>query len=199
MGGQRGERHTADILRRAQGGNPDAWAELVRRCENRLRVLVSFRLRAAGPANADDVLQDTWSVALQRFSAFEYRGEGSFLRWMSGILRMKILEAARTTHHLRGGVDLGAVAVGANPPGLLRALIESQTPSREASCNEQVARVRQVLAALPEPDREVLLMRHYEGLTLREVGAQLGVDASTVLLRERRAIDRCARELRETQ
>ncbi len=191
---------TAGLVGRVTAGDPSAWSALLHRCEDRLRVLARFRLHKRNAANEDDVLQDTWTQALVSFADFEYRGEGSFLRWLAGILRMKVLEFARGRRkHDHGSLSEtsgpGRNPNGRNPDGLYAALVDTQTPSRVAAERDRVQRVAEVLATLPNAEREALFARYYEGLTLREAGAREGVDAATVLHRQRRALARCAKRL----
>jgi RNA polymerase sigma-70 factor (ECF subfamily) len=60
---------------------------------------------------------------------------------------------------------------------------------------EVARRVRLALARLGENDREVLLLRHVEGLNNQEIGYVLDLDANTVSKRHGRALMRLHAEL----
>jgi RNA polymerase sigma-70 factor (ECF subfamily) len=71
----------------------------------------------------------------------------------------------------------------------------SSTPSQSLNRRELAQRLRHALAQLPETDREVILMRHFEGLSNQEVGYSLGMDPGTVSKRHGRAMLRLHRIL----
>ena len=54
-----------------------------------------------------------------------------------------------------------------------------------------------VLSALPEKDRSAVLLRVYEGLSGREAAAVEGLDESTMSVRLREALRKCAARLKE--
>ena len=70
--------------------------------------------------------------------------------------------------------------------GLAGGLAADQTsPSRAAERNEELLRLANALADLPEPLREVVILKHCRGQTLQQIGDHLGksVPAIASLLR----------------
>jgi RNA polymerase sigma-70 factor (ECF subfamily) len=67
-------------------------------------------------------------------------------------------------------------------------LAPGSTPSQRLDRREMARRVRQALAQLPESDREILLMRAYEGLSNQEVGYLLEIDPDAASKRHGRAL-----------
>jgi RNA polymerase sigma-70 factor (ECF subfamily) len=61
----------------------------------------------------------------------------------------------------------------------------------------EVERVEKALLTLPMEQREVVVLKMFEGLTFREIGAALGVSLNTVASRHRYALDKL-RELLNT-
>ena len=74
-------------------------------------------------------------------------------------------------------------------------VIES-TPLHVAAENEEAELVRQAVAKLPETYRSVLILRHYEGLKLREIAEVLEIPSGTVNSRMAEALARLSRTLR---
>jgi RNA polymerase sigma factor for flagellar operon FliA len=67
--------------------------------------------------------------------------------------------------------------------GDLRELLEARDardPGDEASLREEVGRLEQAIAALPDNERKVVVLYHHEDLLLREIGELLGVTESRV-------------------
>ncbi|MEM7306682.1 MAG: RNA polymerase sigma factor [Planctomycetota bacterium] len=177
----------------ALGEDADAsWATILARTESRLRVLLELR----GCRDTDDVLQEVWLQASRGLGEFDYRGPGSLQRWLAGIARNKMRERARSD---RRGVELHASAApNDSPEGLFAALRDTRPGvSTDVGRRDTERRVRQVLSTLPGDECEALLLRLYEGLSLREAGDRLGVDPSTVSLRVKRALGRCASRLED--
>jgi RNA polymerase sigma-70 factor (ECF subfamily) len=67
-------------------------------------------------------------------------------------------------------------------------LASGTSPSQHLDRREQARRVRDAVARLPETDREVLLMRTFEGLSFAEVAYVLHLDAAAARQRYGRAL-----------
>lgn len=197
-------RGTEDLIRRAARRSECGWHELVGRVESRLRVLCRMRMsaRARGRFDPDDLCQEVFVEALRRIDTFEYRGPGSLQRWLAAVLRNKLMHAERSAARLaHPRTDIGeppALAGGELPQGLRLALHEvPASASTDTRRRDMEERVHAMLMQLAPAEREVLLLKHFEGLSGREAAARLGVDESTVSGRYRRALERCARKLRD--
>jgi len=189
---------TWDVLADLSDDWQESWAELVRRWDSKLRVLLHCRLRgpAARSVDPEDLRQEVWAEAIERFRSFDYRGPGSFYAWLAGIARHKVLHATRrpSNHELRTGHERQAGAGG--PSGLLDAIQVTQTSvGHKVADRELIALVTGIVDQLPGRLREVVLLRIYEGRSGREAAALLGVHESTVSVRLGQAIARCAQRL----
>lgn len=174
------------------------FAPLLERAESRLRVLLHFKMRGALRAALDpeDLLQEVWSEAARSLRRFEYRGPGSFHRWLAGILSNKLLHAARGLPRVPTP-ETDALRPESHE-SLFAALAKTRSGvSRDARKREAEERVRSVLEALPEPLRRAILLRFYEGLTGREAALVEGIDESTLSARFEKALAICAARLRE--
>jgi RNA polymerase sigma-70 factor (ECF subfamily) len=69
-------------------------------------------------------------------------------------------------------------------------LAPGSTPSRQFDRRERARRVREVIAQLPEADREVLVMRDLDGLSYQEVASILDIDSAAARKRHGRALVR---------
>lgn len=76
-----------------------------------------------------------------------------------------------------------------------RIAVTDETPMHEMAKNEEAALVREALAKLPESYRSVLVLRHYEGLKLREIAEILEIPPGTVNSRMAEALTRLSRNL----
>jgi RNA polymerase sigma-70 factor (ECF subfamily) len=71
-----------------------------------------------------------------------------------------------------------------------RLFARQSSPSAGLHRRERRDRVRSALAALPDADREVLVLRVLEEMPTRDIAAVLGVAEATVRSRQARALER---------
>jgi RNA polymerase sigma factor (sigma-70 family) len=71
----------------------------------------------------------------------------------------------------------------------------AESPSQQVTEEELAARVRHAIGNLPDNDREILLMRTYEGLTYDEISWVLEVETAAARTRYGRALIRLQKVL----
>src|SRR5262245_48270767 len=152
----------ADLIRRWQHGDVDAFGAVVRRWQ---RPVARFLARYLG---ADAAVADlTQEVFLRAHRAVgRYRDEGTFSTWLYRIALNLARDAARRARRAPSPLPLEVPA----KPGA-----DDCWDRRELA-----QMLGQALAELPEPHREVLVLRHYEGLNFEQMSRLLGVPASTL-------------------
>lgn len=162
-----------DLLMAVRAGRVDSLAELVARWEQPLFRFVYRLLQRREDAN--DVCQETFLRILHKSDHF--REGARFSTWMYQIALNLCRDQARKRKRWsallvesREGEDEAPVEFVSNRPG----------PGDEALGREAVLAVRGALAALPPEQREVLVMKEYEGLKFREIAEILGCPESTV-------------------
>ena len=86
----------ADLVRRAQTGDRDAFGLLVERYRPRLTRQIEARMgeNVRSRLQVDDVLQETIASALESIGRFRWRGENSFYSWLGSIAENIIRHAA---------------------------------------------------------------------------------------------------------
>lgn len=190
---------TERLLRQAEAGDRQAFERLFADHRPYLRRLAELRLdpRLGPRVDASDVVQEAHLEALRRLGAYLERRPLPFRLWLRQIACDCALKARR--HHL-GTARRDAAREVALPEQSSLALAEQlaaggSTPSRQLDRRELARRLRQAVEQLPEADREVILLRHFEGLSNQEVGCLLGVDPGTVSKRHGRALLRLHRLL----
>ena len=160
----------------------------------RLRQMV--RLRMEGPLRAridpSDVLQEVYLDASRRVDDFVQDPKVSVFVWLRGLTGDRLKKLQR--HHL--GAQCRALGRELRLPEessmlLARQLFDSGTsPSRMLLKVELRERVRSALARLDENDREMILMRHFEGMSNEEVAETLGLTPPGASMRHGRALAR---------
>jgi RNA polymerase sigma-70 factor (ECF subfamily) len=189
---------TLALLDRIREGHPE-FDQLFERYRSVLRRVIDLRLdnRMRSRLDASDIVQETQIEALRRLPDYLERRPMPFGLW----LRRTAYE--RLIMHRRQHVGSSKRSVRRELPLpdhssalLARKLIaQGPSPSQEFNLKERCAEVRQAVARLPETDREVLLMRHFEGLSYREIGYVLDIEPAAARKRNGRALLRLHSEL----
>lgn len=151
------------MLDRARAGDRQAQDELITRFYPRVRQTVHRRLehdlrkhqRWIAPLfSTSDVVQEVFVGVVRTLDAFDGDSEEDFVRYLSGAVRNRLIDALR--HHEAGRRDgrrASAESAGPEPAGV------DPTPSLAASLAEQIQVYRSALTDLGERDRRVLELR----------------------------------------
>lgn len=144
-------------------------------------------LRLTGnPADADDLLQETYLRAYRGFSRF--RSGTNLTAWLYRILRNTFINGYRKRLH--------------EPTTIPEAWPNHAVDRRHAEASAEATvvgsmlddQLRQALSSLPEQYRKALLLFEIEGFSVREIAAMVGVPPGTVMSR----LHRSRRTLRQT-
>jgi RNA polymerase sigma-70 factor (ECF subfamily) len=186
---------TDDLVRRAKEGDVDALNELFSRYHG---TMVEMARRKLGPKlrlkeDPDDLAQTTFREATRDFARYEYRGEGSLLKWLVQILQNKIRDRAEFYSAGKRDTSLETTpsAEWQGEPGLPLDLVSPDlSVTRQVSRGENVQILRSALSELSAEHRQAITLVFFEGLSLRDAGARMGgrsEDAVRMLLRRAEA------------
>jgi RNA polymerase sigma-70 factor, ECF subfamily len=178
-----------------QQGDVAAFAELVARHE---KPLWNFLRRfVKDPATAEDLLQETFMRVIKNASS--YQASAKFSTWLYTIGRNLCVDHARSALHRRAvSLDKGAPSASEGEHGVaLHERLSGGEPSGETrTLNRELAgALDRAIAALPEPQREVFLMRELLDLPFAEIAEAVGASEPTVKSRMRYALERLRGEL----
>ena len=187
-----------ELLQRAGHGERRAQEQLLAQYRDRLRRMVAVRLdrRLAARVDPSDVVQEALTDAAQKLSAYLRERPLPFYPWLRQLAWERLIQLHR--RHIRAqrrsvtreearDIDLpdeSALEL-AN-----RVLARGSSPIAQLLRAEQRDRVRAALTRLAARDREVLVLRHLEQLSIREIAAVLGVSEGAIKLRHLRALER---------
>jgi RNA polymerase sigma-70 factor, ECF subfamily len=176
------EMHTdpESLLILAKAGYGPALVRLLDRYRNPLaeqaRGQVGRRLRVK--LDVEDLLQEVSLEAHRNIGKFRGSTEGEFLSWLRKILDKILLNLVRHYYGTRRR-DLRherrITADGDDSSrGLVHGLIAPQTsPTQQAARHERDSRLADAIKTLPTRYREVIVLRHIEGLSFPEVARRL--------------------------
>ena len=175
-----------ELVEHFQGGDTSAFETLVRRWDRRIQGLI-YRV-VGGEEEARDLCQETFLRAYRGLGTF--KKEARFSSWLYQIA----LNASRDRLRRRRGrsyvsLDEAGEVVelrSASPARSPLELVEAQDLSRTVST---------AVEALPEEQREVIVLKEFQGLTFVEIADILSVPVSTVKTRLYRGLAELRRRL----
>jgi RNA polymerase sigma-70 factor, ECF subfamily len=170
------ENDECELIGRARAGEATAFERLAERHAVRL-----WRCALALGKDshwAEDLAQETLLEAWRSLARFD--GRCRFSTWLYGILRHRFLKGRRNQNAVRLF----------NSEGLVQEPCTANGPDRSAEASEDVQRVRQAVAGLPEEHRLVVELRFFAGAALDEIAAALDCPLGTVKSRLHHALEK---------
>ena len=159
-------------------GRTDAFEQLYARHRTRLYRFLLRQLRDA--ALADDLFQDIWQRMIAARAG--WTPDASFASWLYRIAHNRIADHWRAQQYRPPAPE--------NADERTARIPDPDTPERTLSEFEQRRGLQLALDELPDEQREVILLRLEQELTLEEIGAITGVGRETVKSRLRYAMDK---------
>lgn len=162
-------------------GKDSAFDELLARNQQQLFDFILALTRDKD--KADDLFQETFIRAIVKMKDGQYFNQGTFLYWLMRIARNLLIDDVRKQKK--------GQAVNISDDELLT-VIDCGHPykSREDMlvAEELSGHMRQLMNLLPDEQREVVLMRYYQGLQFKDIAEITNVSINTSLGRMRYAI-----------
>jgi RNA polymerase sigma-70 factor (ECF subfamily) len=192
---------TLELLDKVRHGEPRAVDQLLGRHREPVRRMIDLRLdpAIAPRVDASDIVQEVLLEASRRLS--EYLNESPspampFHLWLRHIALDHIIDAHRRHRQAkRRTVDreqaLHSARADDSSMEQIAALIDRElTPASAALRLEMQRHFQQAIATLPDDDRDIILMRHFEQLSNQEVATTLGLSEAAASMRYLRALRR---------
>ncbi|MBP3974811.1 RNA polymerase sigma factor [Pseudoxanthomonas spadix] len=159
-------------------GDVRAFEQLYARHRGPLYRFLMRQLRNA--ALADEVFQDVWQRVIAARASWQ--PEAAFSTWLFRIAHNRLNDHWRAQRHRPAAPEDADQRVAG--------LADPDTPERQLAQFEQRRDLQRALDALPDDQREVLVLRLEQELTLEEIGQITGVGRETVKSRLRYAMDK---------
>jgi RNA polymerase sigma-70 factor (ECF subfamily) len=175
------------LLQEARGGDAATLGRLLETYRRYLALLARVQIgqRLQGKVDASDVVQETFLEAHQNFPRFRGGSEAEFVAWLRQILAGNLADLlrrylgakgrdVRLEREIQDAFDRSSILLD-------RGLVAQQSsPSQQAARREQSVILADALEQLPDDYRDVLVLRHLEGLSFPEVARRMGRSLDSV-------------------
>ncbi len=132
---------------------------------------------------AEDLFQETFIKVIQSLRGGKYKDNGKFLSWVIRIAHNLIID------HFRKEKQMNTLSNDDSEVDLFNSKKLSDSNIEELIIDSQIkSEVRVLISELPDDQREVVLLRHYGGLSFKEIANQTDVSINTALGRMRYAL-----------
>lgn len=181
------ETNVEQLLALARDGDGASLGRLLGLYADYLSLLARLQIgrRLQGKVDAADLVQDTFLEAHRHFGQFRGTTEAELVCWLRQILAGLLANLVRKfcgtrRRDVRLEREL-AQELDHSSRALDQSLIAPQsTPSQQAVRREQAVLLADALERLPDDYREVIILRHLEGLTFAEISRRMGRSVDSV-------------------
>ena len=162
-------------------GNDSAFDILLARHQAYIYSYILFLVKDTDAAN--DYFQETFQRAIIAIRSHKYQTSGKFSAWLTRIAHNLILDQSRKSETTQ------TVREDQVKPKALNSLSLSEATREDEMIDHQTREsIRHLLDYLPEPQREVIIMRFYDDLSFKEIAEKTDVSINTALGRCRYAL-----------
>ncbi len=180
-----------DLIRLYMSGDEQAFETLLNRHKGKIYTSIYMFVRDTDLAN--DIFQETFIKVIDTLRTGKYNEEGKFLQW-----------ALRISYNLcvdffRKNKRRATVAPSEDFDIFNFAKVAESNEEDNIIRNQTHTKIRQLIDALPEEQREVIVLRHYVDLSFKEIADLTNVSINTALGRMRYALINIRKMISEYQ
>jgi RNA polymerase sigma-70 factor (ECF subfamily) len=168
------------LVARYMKGDNNALEALILRHKG--KIFTSILMLVKDDELAEDIFQDTFIKVIKTLKKGNYQEEGKFLPWVMRIAHNLVIDHFRKSRRMPMVRDTDEFAI-TDTLRLDELNIEDQMIS-----NRVTEQVRLLIDELPHEQREVVVMRHYAGMSFKEIAEITNVSINTSLGRMRYAL-----------
>lgn len=189
-------KNTLTLVKRAKEGEATALNLLLDRYVQRILRIVRMRLgpKLRGRMESMDVVQEVMIRAFKAFDQFEAKDESAFIHWISKLVQNEINDLADYTNASKRNPEKEIINKdqSSNKRSVLSNIPANSicNPSFQLQLKEDVLVLEAVMDQLPGKQKEVIIMRQYEGMSFKEIAEQLGCSEDAARMQFVRGMDK---------
>jgi len=170
-----------DLVKRFIQGDQPSIEVLINRHKN--KVFTYIILIVKNQSLAEDIFQDTFIKVIKSLKEGKYKDNGKFVSWVIRIAHNLTID------HFRKEKQINTYSNEDYEADIFNSRKLSESTIEDIMVESQIIKeVRLLIDELPEDQKQVILLRHYGGLSFREIAEQTDVSINTALGRMRYAL-----------
>jgi RNA polymerase sigma-70 factor (ECF subfamily) len=170
-----------ELVQRFVNGDHNSIEVLIRRHKNRVYSYILLIVKKQDLA--EDIFQDTFIKVIRSLKQGKYTENGKFISWVLRISHNLIID------HFRREKLCGTISNDSCENDIFNSWKFSDENIEDQLVMNQILReVKELVRELPEDQQQVVYMRHYQGLSFKDIAEQTGVSINTALGRMRYAL-----------
>jgi len=179
-----------ELVKQFIKGNQSSIETLIKRHKDKVYTYIFLMVKNEHLAN--DIFQDTFIKVIKSLESGKYQENGKFISWVIRIAHNLIIDYFRKEKQMK------TYSNDEYETDLFNSDKFSDKTIEEHIIKNQVRNdVRKLVDCLPEEQKEVVLLRHYVGLSFKEIAEQTNVSINTALGRMRYALINLRRLIEE--
>lgn len=173
-------------------GEQSCFDQIIHRHKNKVFAYISLYIR--DQALVEDIFQDTFLKVIQSVKSGKYFDNGKFVSWVIRIAHNLIID------HFRRVKQMNTISNDDYESDLFNNKNLAESTIEDSLVKKQIHKdVRKIISHLPDDQREVVILRHYAGLSFREIADLTQVSINTALGRMRYALINMRKIMTEKQ
>jgi RNA polymerase sigma-70 factor (ECF subfamily) len=170
-----------ELITRFINGEQCCFEILIHRHKNKVFAYISLYIR--DKALAEDIFQDTFLKVIQSVKSGKYSDNGKFISWVMRIAHNLIID------HFRRIKQMNTISNDNYESDLFNSKSFAEDNIEDDMIKRQIQKdIRAMISHLPDDQREVVILRHYAGLSFKEIADITDVSINTALGRMRYAL-----------
>jgi len=162
-------------------GEQSCFEQIIKRHKNKVFAYISLYIR--DQALAEDIFQDTFMKVIQSVKGGKYQDNGKFISWVMRIAHNLIID------HFRRIKQMNTISNDEYDSDLFNSRKLADSTVEDDMIKRQIQKdIRKMISHLPDDQREVVILRHYAGLSFKEIAEITDVSINTALGRMRYAL-----------
>jgi RNA polymerase sigma factor (sigma-70 family) len=179
-----------ELVQEFVNGNGSSLEFLINR--HRKKVYTYILLLVKDQHLAEDIFQDTFIKVIKSLQEGRYKDNGRFLSWVLRIAHNLVID------HFRKEKQLNTISNDNYETDILNSRKLADRNIEDHLITDQITKdVRRLIQELPDDQKEVIILRHYCGLSFKEIADHTNVSINTALGRMRYALINLRRLIKE--
>jgi len=169
-----------DLIRDYLNGHESSLEHIILKYKDKLYAYIFTKVKCH--QTTDDIFQDTFIKVIHTLKSGKYNEEGKFIHWVTRIAHNLIIDYFRRNKRM-------PTQSQKNEEDIFEKINLHYDSIEDNIIQKQIYEdVNMLVEELPEDQKEVLKLRHYKGMSFKDIAEQTDVSINTALGRMRYAI-----------